>query len=114
MGHGRVRSQGLGRSSQSSRRGGVRRRWVFMRVLHVTDTYLPRRGGIELHVHDLAMAQRQAGDEADVLTLTRARDVTPAQSAGTLIRPGVGAGLLDKARFVHANRRFGLHNDYDV
>src|SRR5438270_13981041 len=85
-----------------------------MRVLHVTDTYLPRRGGIELHVHDLAMAQRQAGDVADVLTLTRARDVAPAQSAGTLLRPANDADLLDKFRFVLGHRRHGGSAGYDV
>src|SRR4051812_30219950 len=85
-----------------------------MRVLHVTDTYLPRRGGIELHVHDLAQAQRREGDEADVLTLTRPRSVAPAQSAGTLLRPSDEAGLLDKLRFVLGHRRHGRDAGYDV
>jgi glycosyltransferase involved in cell wall biosynthesis len=85
-----------------------------MRVLHVTDTYLPRRGGIELHVHDLAQAQRQAGDEVDVLTLTRARGVEPAEHTGALTRPTDDAGLLDKARFLLEHRRRGLLGDYDV
>ena len=85
-----------------------------MRVLHVTDTYLPRRGGIELHVHDLAQAQRRAGDEVDVLTLTRARAVEPAQSAGSLLRPGDHADLVDKLRFVLAHRRRGRDAGYDV
>ncbi|HET7310623.1 MAG TPA: glycosyltransferase family 4 protein [Mycobacteriales bacterium] len=80
----------------------------------MTDTYLPRRGGIELHVHDLAQAQRQAGDVADVLTLTRARGVEPAQSAGTLTRPGDDAHLVDKLRFVLAQRRRGGAAGYDV
>lgn len=85
-----------------------------MRVLHVTDTYLPRRGGIELHVHDLAQAQRRAGDEVDVLTLTRARDVEPAQTAGSLLRPADHAHLVDKLRFVLAHRRRGTTAGYDV
>src|SRR3954451_6720702 len=85
-----------------------------MRVLHVTDTYLPRRGGIELHVHDLAQAQRRVGDEADVLTLTRPRSVAPVQSVGTLLRPRDQAGLLEKLRFVLAHRRHGSHGGYDV
>lgn len=41
-----------------------------MRVLHVTDCYLPRVGGIELHVRDLATRQREQGHHAQVLTLT--------------------------------------------
>ncbi|RNL78986.1 glycosyltransferase family 4 protein [Nocardioides marmorisolisilvae] len=39
-----------------------------MRILHVTDTFLPRVGGIELHVADLAARQRAAGHEVLVLT----------------------------------------------
>jgi glycosyltransferase involved in cell wall biosynthesis len=39
-----------------------------MRILHVTDTFLPRLGGIELHVADLASRQRAAGHEVLVLT----------------------------------------------
>src|SRR3954452_7892094 len=85
-----------------------------MRVLHVTDTYLPRRGGIELHVHDLAQAQRREGDEVDVLTLTRSRSVAPVQSAGTLLRPADDADLLRKLRFVLAHRRHGRDAGYDV
>lgn len=41
-----------------------------MRVVHVTDCYLPRLGGIELHVRDLATAQRGQGTDAQVLTVT--------------------------------------------
>ncbi len=41
-----------------------------MRVLHVSDVYLPRLGGIELQVHDLAARQRQAGHEVQILTAT--------------------------------------------
>src|SRR4051794_10070852 len=85
-----------------------------MRVLHVTDTYLPRRGGIELHVHDLAQAQRREGDEVDVLTLTRSRSVQQAQSAGTLLRPDDDADLVQKLRFVLAHRRHGRNAGYDV
>jgi glycosyltransferase involved in cell wall biosynthesis len=42
-----------------------------MRILHVTDTYLPRLGGIELHVSDLAAGQQAAGHEVRVLTPER-------------------------------------------
>jgi glycosyltransferase involved in cell wall biosynthesis len=41
-----------------------------MEVLHVTDGYLPRCGGIELHVRDLAVNQRRAGMAARVVTAT--------------------------------------------
>lgn len=39
-----------------------------MKIAHVTDFYLPRLGGIEVHVHDLAARQRAAGHEVDVFT----------------------------------------------
>lgn len=42
-----------------------------MRILHVTDCYLPRVGGIELHVRDLAAHQRAHTHHVDVLTMTQ-------------------------------------------
>ncbi|MBK6870709.1 MAG: glycosyltransferase family 4 protein [Kineosporiaceae bacterium] len=45
-----------------------------MRVLHVSDCYLPRLGGIETQVHHLAQRQQAAGHAVEVLTATpRAR-----------------------------------------
>jgi glycosyltransferase involved in cell wall biosynthesis len=41
-----------------------------VRVAHVTDVYLPRLGGIEMQVHDLATRQREAGLDVNVLTTT--------------------------------------------
>jgi glycosyltransferase involved in cell wall biosynthesis len=41
-----------------------------MRILHVTDCYLPRLGGIESHVADLVAQQRSEGHDAGVLTST--------------------------------------------
>ena len=41
-----------------------------LRVLHVSDCYLPRLGGIETQVHELARRQRLAGDDAEVVTAT--------------------------------------------
>lgn len=45
-----------------------------MRIVHVTDCYLPRLGGIEMHVHDLARQQRRDGHDARILTSTPAAD----------------------------------------
>lgn len=42
-----------------------------MRILHVTDTFLPRVGGIEHHVADLASRQRDRGHDVLVLTAER-------------------------------------------
>lgn len=85
-----------------------------MRVLHVTDTYLPRRGGIELHVHDLAEQQRRAGHEVDVLTVTRDSRGAAAELSGEVFRPSASANLVEKARFINVNRRLGERAGYDV
>jgi glycosyltransferase involved in cell wall biosynthesis len=39
-----------------------------MRIAHVTDFYLPRLGGVEMHIHDLAVRQRSAGHHVEVIT----------------------------------------------
>jgi phosphatidylinositol alpha 1,6-mannosyltransferase len=54
-----------------------------MRILHVTDAYLPKQGGIEVQVSDLARRQIAAGH--DVAVLTCAPD-----GAGRRPRPGRG------------------------
>jgi glycosyltransferase involved in cell wall biosynthesis len=41
-----------------------------MRILHVSDCYTPRTGGIETQVRDLAQAQVLAGHDVHVLTAT--------------------------------------------
>ena len=57
-----------------------------MQIIHVTDGYLPRIGGIEKHVHDLA--HRQAADGHDVTVLTTVPGPAGPASAVTLLRPG--------------------------
>ncbi|MFV0459311.1 MAG: glycosyltransferase family 4 protein [Actinomycetales bacterium] len=42
-----------------------------MRILHVSDTFLPVLGGIEVLVDDLSRHQRQAGHEVHVLTAAK-------------------------------------------
>jgi glycosyltransferase involved in cell wall biosynthesis len=39
-----------------------------MRVVHVSDCYLPRLGGIECQVHDLALRQQQHGHTVEIVT----------------------------------------------
>jgi glycosyltransferase involved in cell wall biosynthesis len=39
-----------------------------MRILHVSDCYWPRLGGIEMHLRDLVVHQRAAGHDARVVT----------------------------------------------
>ncbi len=45
-----------------------------MRIAHVTDFYLPRVGGIEAQVHQLATRQAEAGHDVHVVTSTRGGD----------------------------------------
>lgn len=53
-----------------------------MRILHVTDSYLPRLGGIEMHVSDLAARQAAAGHRVSVMTRT-----PPAADSGQEVEP---------------------------
>lgn len=41
-----------------------------MRIAHVTDFFLPRLGGIEMQVHDLAVRQQAAGHDVEIVTTT--------------------------------------------
>lgn len=41
-----------------------------MRIVHISDCYLPRLGGIEVQVRAIAMAQAARGDEVHVITAT--------------------------------------------
>ncbi len=41
-----------------------------MRIAHVSDCYLPRTGGIETQVRSLALAQRDAGSDVQIITAT--------------------------------------------
>lgn len=41
-----------------------------MRIVHISDCYLPRLGGIEVQVRAVALAQRDRGDEVHVITAT--------------------------------------------
>jgi hypothetical protein len=46
-----------------------------MRVALVCDWFLPRMGGVELHLRDLALALKRRGMDARVVTTTRGPDV---------------------------------------
>jgi phosphatidylinositol alpha 1,6-mannosyltransferase len=71
-----------------------------MRILHVTDTFLPRLGGIELHVADLAARQHAAGHEVMILTAQEAPALPPRGLDGVQIQrlgPGFfGVGIKRK------------------
>ena len=76
-----------------------------MRILHVTDSYLPTLGGIELHVRDLALRQRSAGHQVVVATRTPAGpgdegEPSPEVHRGPVSRKWLGSAAPD---VVHAH-----------
>ena len=87
-----------------------------MRIAHVTDFYLPRLGGIEMHVSDLALRQVEAGHEVEVITSSPAGG--EADRFGAVLVHRLSADL----PFAHAlhpaavfrGRRALLRGAYDV
>ena len=71
-----------------------------MRIAHVTDTFLPRTGGIETQVSDLAARQAAAGHDVHVLT-------------ATLGEGGERGGVVDIERGV-AVHRLGARLPFDL
>jgi glycosyltransferase involved in cell wall biosynthesis len=71
-----------------------------MRILHVSDCYWPRLGGIEIHLRDLVVHQRAAGDDALVVTTSPPPlDGTPDDPwVHRLVRPAPLQDLLGKLR----------------
>jgi glycosyltransferase involved in cell wall biosynthesis len=64
-----------------------------VRVALVCDWFLPRMGGIELHLRDLAIALRAAGVDARIVTTTRGDDLisdVPVHRVRTALAPGSG------------------------
>lgn len=55
-----------------------------VRIAHVTDFYLPRLGGIEMHVSDLAARQVAMGHDVTILTGTPAAQM-PERADGTAV-----------------------------
>lgn len=78
-----------------------------MRIVHVTDGYLPRLGGIEVQVHDLATQQRRLGHDVTVVTRSGAaghRDTLPTvRLDGPLWSVAPAAGVLARADVVHCH-----------
>ena len=64
-----------------------------MRVALVCDWFLPRQGGIELHLRDLALALRAADIDARIVTTTRGDEIVdgiPVYRIRTPLAPGSG------------------------
>ena len=71
-----------------------------MRVVHVSDCFAPRTGGIETQVGDLARHQARTGDEVHVLT-------------ATLGEGGERGGVVDVEDGVHVHR-LGVRLPFDL
>ena len=91
-----------------------------MKIAHVTDFYLPRLGGIEMHVSDLSQRQRALGHEVAILTSspgqcaheTHVHRVTDAYRRPHALHPlAVRAGIAELERLspdvVHAHLGVG-------
>lgn len=70
-----------------------------MRIAHVSDGYLPRPGGIEHHVHDLATRQAQLGHDVVVVTTVPGRSP---DGAVRVVRPAPGAAAATGMRHTWA------------
>jgi phosphatidylinositol alpha 1,6-mannosyltransferase len=64
-----------------------------MRILHVSDVFLPHLGGIEVFVSDLARHQVAAGHRVDVLTATGSAAVELVRQPGVLRASGPFDGV---------------------
>src|ERR1700710_2121925 len=84
-----------------------------MRILHLTDCYMPRMGGIERQVHDLAVRQAAAGHDVEIVTIVAgkrgAEHVVTHRPAARRAKPGT---------IQYANWRLGYRTvrtgNYDV
>jgi glycosyltransferase involved in cell wall biosynthesis len=83
-----------------------------MRVALACDWFLPRMGGIELHLRDLALALRRRGMDARVVTTTPGAEVVddvPVHRVRAALAPGAGfaytpQALRSLADVIHAER----------
>ena len=82
-----------------------------MKILHVTDCYLPRLGGIEMHVSDLAARQQAAGHEVWVLTTTPAGPEQTQTTKVPVIRLTSGTLALGSGKAI---RQLVQDQDFDV
>lgn len=86
-----------------------------MRIAHVTDCYLPRLGGIELQVRDLA--QRQAArHDVTILTTTVGSGRTPVLDEEQVIRVAPTRGDAERIRYraSQRGRHVVLDGRYDM
>lgn len=85
-----------------------------MKILHVSDCYLPRMGGIERQVHDLALRQHEQGHRVHIATSVAGSG--PDSGPVPVIRPEIGRGGPTAVRYstFSAGAAVVLGGDYDV
>jgi glycosyltransferase involved in cell wall biosynthesis len=80
-----------------------------MRILHVTDAYLPKQGGIEVQVHDLAVRQLHAGHDVEVITCAAEPGAGEPAEPGTEPEPRVWRVRIPWGRVRRTNERLYAH-----
>jgi glycosyltransferase involved in cell wall biosynthesis len=87
-----------------------------VRIVHVSDCYLPRMGGIERQVHDLAVRQRSGGHDVEIVTSV-ARDASATRTSPVVVhRPNARADGSPSVRYLSSlrGRDQVLAGRYDV
>jgi glycosyltransferase involved in cell wall biosynthesis len=87
-----------------------------MRIAHVTDFYLPRLGGIEMHVSDLARRQHALGHDVTIITSSPSDGHRDPADGPTVVRV---TDHLRHPRPIHpaalsTGARLWLNDDFDV
>jgi glycosyltransferase involved in cell wall biosynthesis len=87
-----------------------------VRIGHVTDFFLPRLGGIEMQVNDLARRQAAAGHDVEVVTGSPADPDLPTDAGVEILRVAGGRGRLSMAdlRVPLKGRQLVIDRKYDV
>jgi glycosyltransferase involved in cell wall biosynthesis len=87
-----------------------------MRIAHVTDCYLPRIGGIERQVHQLALRQSQLGHDVEVITSVVDTSITDV--GGLVVHRPAGNDDAPLGAISYgassAGRDIAVHGGYDV
>jgi glycosyltransferase involved in cell wall biosynthesis len=87
-----------------------------MRIAHVTDFYLPRLGGIEMHVSDLATRQSALGHDVTIVTSSPREGVADPVDGPSVVRV---SEQFRRPRAIHPAAPFAgadvlLRGEYDV
>jgi glycosyltransferase involved in cell wall biosynthesis len=85
-----------------------------LNIAHVTDFYLPRLGGIELHVRDLALRQQAQGHAVTIVTSSPSEGVTDTELPVVRVTEHLRRPRVIHPRAPFAGARALLDGKYDV